>query len=80
MLNQLQFSLFNADCIGIKKSLSNFQIYIGVMKNTKKLQKAIRTRELQLSDKAAIKPKPVDISTSGTWNRGMGTSHGTEHN
>lgn len=46
----------------------------------KKLQKQLRTRQLQLSDKVAIKPKPMDFPTSGTWNTGEGTGHGPDHN
>lgn len=45
-------------------------------------QKAIktsRTRQLQLLDKEAMKPKPMDFSALDTWNSGEGTSHAPEH-
>lgn len=42
--------------------------------------KTVRARQLQLLEKMAIKPEPMDISTSGSWNTGEGTSRGSEHN
>lgn len=45
----------------------------------KKLQQQLRTRQLQLSDKVAIKTKPMGFPTSGTWNTGEGTGHGPDH-
>lgn len=45
-------------------------------------QKAIKTsraRQLQLLDKEAMKPKPMDFSALDTWNSGEGTSHAPEH-
>ena len=41
---------------------------------------SIRTTQLQLLDKVAIKPKPMDISIPGTGNTGEGANHGLECN
>lgn len=41
---------------------------------------SIRTKQLQLLDKVAIKPKPMDISIPGTGNTGEGADHGLECN
>ena len=37
---------------------------------------SIKTKQLQLLDKVAMKSKPVDISTPGTWNTGERANHG----
>lgn len=42
--------------------------------------KTSRTRQLQLLDNEAIKPKRTDFSAPDTWNTGEGTSHAPEHN
>lgn len=49
-------------------------------KEYQKATKTVRGRQLQRLEKTAIKPEPVDISTTGSWNIGEGTSHSPEYN
>lgn len=71
---------------GGKSSQDNFftnsplslEIHMWLRKNMKK--PSVKTKQLQLLDKVAMKSKAMDISIPSTWNTGERTNHGLECN